>query len=65
MGDDTAALMDRLDVGKADVFGWRDGGIEALGLAITDRHRCVLFNRRGQPDASDHAPVCIELADAQ
>ena len=34
MADDVIALMDRLDVAKADVVGWSDGGIVALDLAM-------------------------------
>lgn len=34
MTDDLAALLDHLKVGKAYVFGWSDGGIEALLLGL-------------------------------
>jgi pimeloyl-ACP methyl ester carboxylesterase len=34
MTDDLAALLDHLAIGRADVFGWSDGGIEALLLGI-------------------------------
>jgi pimeloyl-ACP methyl ester carboxylesterase len=34
MADDVVALMDALDVPKADVVGWSDGGILGLDLAI-------------------------------
>lgn len=34
MVDDTAAVMRTLEISDADVFGWSDGGIVALGLAI-------------------------------
>jgi pimeloyl-ACP methyl ester carboxylesterase len=34
MTDDLAALLDHLKVGKAHVFGWSDGGIEALLLGL-------------------------------
>ena len=33
MVDDTAALLQRKKISGADVFGWSDGGIVALGLA--------------------------------
>ena len=32
--DDLAALLDHLKVGRVDVLGWSDGGIEALLLGI-------------------------------
>lgn len=34
MTDDLAALLDHLQIARADVFGWSDGGIEALLLGI-------------------------------
>lgn len=34
MVEDTAAVLRQLQVSDADVFGWSDGGIVALGLAI-------------------------------
>ena len=34
MTDDLAALLDHLKTGPVDVFGWSDGGIEALLLGI-------------------------------
>ena len=34
MADDVVALMDALDVRKADIVGWSDGGILGLDLAI-------------------------------
>jgi pimeloyl-ACP methyl ester carboxylesterase len=34
MADDVVALMDVLNVGKADILGWSDGGILGLDLAI-------------------------------
>jgi pimeloyl-ACP methyl ester carboxylesterase len=34
MADDMVALLDHLDVAHADVFGWSDGGIIALDLAM-------------------------------
>jgi pimeloyl-ACP methyl ester carboxylesterase len=34
MVEDTAAVLRQLEVSDADVFGWSDGGIIALGLAI-------------------------------
>lgn len=34
MADDTAALLRQLGVERADLFGYSDGGIVALGLAI-------------------------------
>lgn len=34
MTSDLAALLDHLEVGPARVFGWSDGGVEALLLAI-------------------------------
>lgn len=34
MAEDTAALLDELDVRDADIVGWSDGGIVALHLAL-------------------------------
>ncbi|MDH3685375.1 MAG: alpha/beta hydrolase [Myxococcales bacterium] len=34
MADDMVALLDHLEVERADVFGWSDGGIIALDLAM-------------------------------
>lgn len=34
MADDLAALLDHLQIKKADVLGWSDGGIEALLLGL-------------------------------
>lgn len=34
MADDVVALMDKLNIRKADVVGWSDGGIIGLDLAI-------------------------------
>ena len=39
MADDVVALMDFLNVPKADVVGWSDGGILGLDLAIRHRGR--------------------------
>lgn len=40
MADDTAALLRHLGIGKADLFGYSDGGNVALGIAI--RHPDLL-----------------------
>lgn len=40
MVEDTAALLDYLEIADADVFGWSDGGIVALGLAA--RHPALV-----------------------
>jgi pimeloyl-ACP methyl ester carboxylesterase len=37
MADDVVALMDSLNIAKADIVGWSDGGILAIDLAI--RHK--------------------------
>jgi len=34
MADDMVALLDHLNVERADIFGWSDGGIIALDMAI-------------------------------
>ncbi len=39
MADDVVALMDRLNIRKADVVGWSDGGIIGLDLAIRHPER--------------------------
>jgi pimeloyl-ACP methyl ester carboxylesterase len=39
MADDVVALMDFLNVPKADVVGWSDGGILGLDLAIRHKDR--------------------------
>src|ERR1700752_443204 len=39
MADDVIALMDVLKVSKADIVGWRDGGILGLDLAMRHPHR--------------------------
>jgi pimeloyl-ACP methyl ester carboxylesterase len=53
MVDDTAALVRALHITGADVFGWSDGGIVALGLAA--RHpalanRIAIFGASYRPD---------------
>jgi pimeloyl-ACP methyl ester carboxylesterase len=37
MADDVVALMDRLEIPKADIVGWSDGGI--LGIDLAMRHK--------------------------
>jgi pimeloyl-ACP methyl ester carboxylesterase len=37
MADDVVALMDSLDIPKADIVGWSDGGI--LGIDLAMRHK--------------------------
>lgn len=54
--DDLAALLDHLRVGRANVLGWSDGGIEALLLGI--RHparvkKIVAVSANLTPDALD------------
>jgi pimeloyl-ACP methyl ester carboxylesterase len=39
MADDVVALLDFLNVAKADVVGWSDGGILGLDLAIRHKER--------------------------
>lgn len=43
--DDVAALLQQLDVGRADVFGWSNGGNVALQVAVRhpDRVRKLVF----------------------
>jgi pimeloyl-ACP methyl ester carboxylesterase len=38
MVEDTAAALELLRVADADVFGWSDGGVVALGLALRHPH---------------------------
>jgi pimeloyl-ACP methyl ester carboxylesterase len=40
MAEDTAALLKHLNVGRADIFGYSDGGIVGLGVAI--RHPALV-----------------------
>ena len=56
MADDTAALLDRLGVGEADVLGFSNGGTVALQLAIRHPGRVrrlvvcsSMFSRDGLP----------------
>lgn len=56
MSDDLAALLAHLHVGRADVLGWSDGGIEALLLAMRHPHRVrriVAVSANLTPDALD------------
>jgi pimeloyl-ACP methyl ester carboxylesterase len=39
MADDVAALMERLNIPKADIVGWSDGGIIGLDLAMRHKDR--------------------------
>ncbi len=39
MADDVVGLMDNLEIPKADIVGWSDGGILGLDLAIRHRDR--------------------------
>lgn len=39
MADDVAALMQRLNIPKADIVGWSDGGIIGLDLAMRHKDR--------------------------
>ena len=39
MADDVIALMDRLQIAKADIVGWSDGGILGLDLAMRYKDR--------------------------
>jgi pimeloyl-ACP methyl ester carboxylesterase len=39
MADDVVALMDALNIGKADIVGWSDGGIIGLDLAMRHQDR--------------------------
>jgi pimeloyl-ACP methyl ester carboxylesterase len=53
MAEDTAALLRHLKIGTADVFGWSDGGVIALGLAA--RHpdlvrKVAIFGSGYNPD---------------
>lgn len=53
MAEDVVALLDRLEVAQADVWGWSDGGVVALDLAIhhPDRVRkLVTFGAHFAPD---------------
>ncbi|WP_316232900.1 alpha/beta hydrolase [Bradyrhizobium sp. SZCCHNPS2010] len=39
MADDVVALMDELNIAKADIVGWSDGGIIGLDLALRHKDR--------------------------
>jgi pimeloyl-ACP methyl ester carboxylesterase len=39
MADDVVALMDSLDIPKADIVGWSDGGILGIDLALRHKDR--------------------------
>jgi pimeloyl-ACP methyl ester carboxylesterase len=39
MADDVVALMDHLDIARADIVGWSDGGIIGIDLAIRHKDR--------------------------
>ncbi|MBX3483841.1 alpha/beta hydrolase [Phenylobacterium sp.] len=54
MADDLAALVDHLKLGKVDVVGWSDGGIEALlmGVRHPDKvNKLVAMAANLNPDA--------------
>lgn len=54
MADDLAALVDHLQLGKVDVVGWSDGGIEALlmGVRHPDKvNKLVAMAANLNPDA--------------
>ncbi|MFN8643981.1 MAG: alpha/beta fold hydrolase [Candidatus Binatia bacterium] len=56
MSDDLAALLDHLAVGRADVLGWSDGGIEALLLGMrhpTQVRKIIAVSANLTPDAID------------
>jgi pimeloyl-ACP methyl ester carboxylesterase len=59
MADDMVALLDRLKIEKADIFGWSDGGIIALDMAI--RHpdrvgRIAMSGTNFDTSGLEHAP---------
>lgn len=54
MVEDTAALLVKLNIRDADIFGWSDGGILALGLAAKHSglvHRVAIIGAGYNPDA--------------
>jgi pimeloyl-ACP methyl ester carboxylesterase len=63
MADDTAALLRQLNVGPADVFGYSDGGIVALGVAIRAPdlvRRVAIFGSNAGAVKDTHEPEMYE-----
>ncbi len=53
MADDVVALMDRLEIPRADIVGWSDGGILGIDLAMRHKDRvgkCGVCLRRQYSD---------------
>jgi pimeloyl-ACP methyl ester carboxylesterase len=72
MADDMLALLDRLQVGKADIVGWSDGGIIGLDLAMLHPDRVGRLVAIGANydvsglkhlPAADASPDAAEIAD--
>jgi len=60
MAEDVVALMDRLQIPKADIMGWSDGGVVGLDLAIHHPGRVehlVTFGANSSPDGLNPADV--------
>ncbi|MBL8266804.1 alpha/beta fold hydrolase [Steroidobacter sp.] len=72
MADDLVALMDQLQISKASIVGWSDGGIIGLDLAIRHPERLVRLvafganyrtdGARAEPLDSPTGPAWAELS---
>ncbi len=60
MAEDVIALMDQLEIQRADIVGWSDGGVTGLDLALNFPERVshlVTFGANFQPDGLNPADV--------
>ena len=63
MAEDTVTLLAQLGVGKADFFGWSDGGVVALRIAMRHPervHRLVLLSSAYDDTGEDPSAGSIE-----
>ena len=60
MAEDVVALLDHLHVGRADLFGWSDGGVSALDIAMHHPSRVrhiVAFGANYRADGLNAADI--------